>query len=158
MTNIGKGLLKARRGFTFIEVMVSLSLLSFMVSELAMLSIHASRSSTYAQRLTRANMIAEDVLEKCRNKAFDSLDTAFTESINGTDFTETCVVAGGAPNIVTTCTFTGHPGFNRTRTVQFRTTGVAATSYMAEVNISVSWADARGQTQRAGVASVISKY
>lgn len=136
----------AENGFTLIEVMVSMFILSFIVGGLSMISIHASRSSTYAQRLARAMLIAESAVEKCRNTAFESLTSAWTG--------ETCSTA--AP--VTTCTYTAEAPFTRTRTVQYMTTGAAATSYTAAVNIGVTWGDARGQTQRIGVASTISKF
>jgi Tfp pilus assembly protein PilV len=90
-------------GFTFVEVMIALFMLSFIAGGMAMISIHASRSSTYAQRLTRANAIAEDVLEKSRNTAFESLNVARTETVNGSSVAETCATV--AP--VTTCTFHG---------------------------------------------------
>lgn len=141
-------------GFTFIEVMVSLTLLSFLVSEMAMLSMHATRSTTYAQRLSRANLIAEDTVEKARNKAFESINVAWTETVNGASVSETCTTTG----VVTTCTFNGYAPLVRTRTVEYKTTGVAATSYTAEMNTTVSWGDARGQMQQIGVASVISKF
>jgi len=70
-------------GFSLVEVMISLFFLSFMVVAMATLSIHATRSSTYAQRLTRANMIAEAVVEASRNTAFDKLKTPWCVDANG---------------------------------------------------------------------------
>lgn len=136
----------AEKGFTLIEVMVSMFILSFIVGGLSMISIHASRSSQYAQRLARAMLVAENAVEKCRNTAFESLTSAWTG--------ETCSTV--AP--VTTCTSTAEVPFTRTRTVQYMTTGAAATSFTAAINVGVSWGDARGQTQRIGVASTISKF
>jgi len=138
------------QGFTLIEVMVSMFILSFIVTGLAMISAHSSRSSTYAQRLARATLIADGAVEKCRNTAFESLTTAWTN--------EACATTGAAPALVTTCTFTLDAPFTRTRTVQYMTTGAAATSFTAAVNVGVTWTDARGQTQRIGVGSTISKF
>lgn len=137
-------------GFTLIEVMIAMFILSFIVGGLAMISIHSSRSAQYAQRLARAMLIAENAVEKSRNTAFESLTSAWSG--------ETCATAGTLPALVTTCTSTADFPFTRTRTVQYRTTGLATTSYTAAVNIGVSWSDARGQTQRVGVGSTISKY
>lgn len=155
------------RGFTFIEVMIAMFILSFIAGGMAMVSSHASNSSAYASRLAQANMIAEAALEWSRNAAFESLNTARTETVKVKQgyvggayvyadavLTETCVTT--AP--VTTCTQTGNPPYTRTRTVEYRTTGVAATSFTAATTVTVSWAGARGETQRVAVASVISKY
>jgi type II secretory pathway pseudopilin PulG len=141
-------------GFTFLEVMVSLTLISFLVAEMAMLSIHASRSSTYSQRLSKANLIAEGVVERARNTAFENVANPWTETVNGASVTESCTTTG----VVTTCTFNGYAPLIRTRTVEYKTTGAAVSSYTVEMNTTVSWTDARGQTQRIGVTSVISKF
>ncbi len=140
----------SEKGFTLIEVMIAMFILSFIVGGLAMISVHASRSSHYAQRLARAMLLAEGALEKYRNTAFESLGTAWSG--------ETCGTAGTLPAVVTPSTDTGGIPFTRTRTVQYLTTGVAATSYTAAVNVGVTWGDARGQTQRVGIGSTISKY
>lgn len=70
-------------GFTLIEVMISLFFLSFIVGGMATISVYATRSSTYAQRLTRANMIAEAVIEASRNTAFDKQKTKWYIDNNG---------------------------------------------------------------------------
>jgi Tfp pilus assembly protein PilV len=171
-------------GFTLVEVMIALFFLSFMVAEMAMLSIHATRSSTYAQRLTRASMIAEAVVEASRNTAFDKLKTQWCVDANGNNScdggepTETiCFDANGngscdagdpAPAANQPTTFTwGYdimngaliPAyFTRSRTVQYQSTGLAGDSYTADVNVLVSWNDTRGQTQQVRLASVVSKY
>jgi len=112
----------ADNGFTLIEVMIAMFILSFIVGGLATISIHASRSTTYAQRLSRAILIAEDALEVCRNTAFESLTTAWTG--------ESCTTA--AP--VTTCTDTGSPPFTRIRTVEWKNTD-AEHSFTAAVHV-----------------------
>lgn len=148
-------------GFTLIEVMIAMFILGFIAGGMAMVSIHASRSSTYAQRLTRANTIAGEVLETCRNLPFEKIAIPITETVNGASVAETCTAAPPEPwpaGTVITCTFTGFPLFTRVRTVEYRTSGSATTSFTAAVRVAVSWMDARGQTQRVGVASTISKY
>jgi prepilin-type N-terminal cleavage/methylation domain-containing protein len=157
------------RGFTIVEVMIAMFILSFIVGGMAMVSTHAARSSAYADRLARANMIAEAALERSRNSAFESLNTAWTETVRvrqgydrATDsynyadatLTETCVTAG----TVTTCTQTGNAPYTRTRTVEYRTTGIAATSFTAATTVTVRWESSRGETQQVGVSSLISKF
>jgi prepilin-type N-terminal cleavage/methylation domain-containing protein len=147
------------RGFTLIEVMIAMFFLSFIVGQMALITIYSSHSSAYAQRLTRANMIAEDVLERCRNTAFVSLNVAWTETIDGATSTETCGASSPATTPATTvCVSTGYGQYTRTRTVQYQTTGDPATSYTANAGVTVSWIDMRGATQRAQVATVISKF
>jgi prepilin-type N-terminal cleavage/methylation domain-containing protein len=116
----------ASAGFTLIEVMISMFFLAFIVGEMAMVTTMARRSSAQARRVTDANMLAEAVLEKSRNTAWNNLNTSFSAADNPPDpikfdlegipvaplyeplppdgileeFSETCTTAGG----VTTCT------------------------------------------------------
>lgn len=171
-------------GFTLVEVMVSLFFLSFMVVAMATVSIHATRSSTYAQRLTRANMIAEAVVEASRNTAFDKLKTPWCIDANGNNSCDAgepaetmCLDANGSghcdagepvPGPTQATTFTWRydimngaliPSyFTRSRTVQYQSTGLAADSFTADVNTLVSWNDTRNQVQQVRLASVVSKF
>lgn len=171
-------------GFSLVEVMIALFFLSFMVAEMAMLSIHATRSSTYAQRLTRANMIAEAVVEASRNTAFDKLKTQWCVDANGNNScdagepTETmcfdtnanghCDTGEPAPGPTQATTFTWNydvtngarlpAHFTRSRTVQFQSTGLPGDSFTGDVSVIVSWSDTRGQVQQVRLASVVSKF
>jgi Tfp pilus assembly protein PilV len=60
-------------GFTLIEVMIAMCFLTFIVQAMAMVSLHAQSSSTYARRLTSANIIAEQALESYRNTEYENL-------------------------------------------------------------------------------------
>lgn len=175
---------RGEQGFSLVEVMISLFFLSFMVSGLAMLSIHATRSSTYAQRLTRANMIAEAVIEASRNTAFDKLKTQWCIDANGdnscgagepieticfdTDGNGNCDAGEPAPGPTQATTFTwGYdimngaliPAyFTRSRTVQYQSTGLAGDSFTGDVSSVVTWQDTRNQAQQVRLASVVSKF
>lgn len=172
-------------GFTLVEVMIALFFLSFMVTEMAALSVHATRSSTYAQRLTRANMIAEAVVEACRNTDFDKLKTRWFIDADAdgawdagepvetmcfdTNGNGRCDTGEAAPAANQATTFSwGYdimngaqiPSyFTRSRTIQYSAvSGLAIDSFTADVNVIVSWTDTRGQTQQVRLASVVSKY
>lgn len=159
---------RGERGFTFIEVMIALFFLSYIVGQMALISMHSSRSSAYAQRLTRANMIAEAVLEGCRTTAFDKLatewciDTNANANCDAGEPKEAKTVAGAVASLTWNYDVAnGNPipsFYTRTRTVQYQTTGVASTSYTADVTVTVGWIDARGAAQQVRVASIVSKF
>jgi len=69
---------RATHGFTLIEAIIALFFISFIVGEVALVSVLATRSNAYAQRLSQANKIAEALIEKCRNKSFVGLDDPFS--------------------------------------------------------------------------------
>lgn len=62
-------------GFTLIEVMVAMLFLSFIVQGLAMVALHAQRSGIHSRRLTTANILAEQAMERYRNTDYDNLAT-----------------------------------------------------------------------------------
>ena len=65
-------------GFTIIEAMISMFFIAFIVGEMAMVSGYAANSSSYARRLTEANMLADAVLEQSRNTTYVNLNTRFS--------------------------------------------------------------------------------
>lgn len=141
-------------GFTLIETMIAMFLLSFMVAELAMVDIGAKRSATLAKRITKANALADDAIEKSRNRAYTNLQLAIG------DLGEACTMAGS----VATCTSTApiEGVFTRVRTVTPRDAAHAVTtltaSGMADIDVTVTFTDERGATQRVSVASVLTKF
>lgn len=141
-------------GFTLIETMIAMFLLSFMVAELAMVDIGAKRSATLAKRITKANALADDALEKSRNRAYTNLQLAIV------DLAEACTFAGN----VATCTSTApiEGVFTRVRTVTPRDAAYAVTtltaSGMADIDVTVTFTDERGAQQRVSVASVLTKF
>ena len=66
---------KGQRGFTLIEVMITMFLMTFIVQGLAMVSLYARRSGIHARRLTSANILAEQTLEQYRNTDYTNLPT-----------------------------------------------------------------------------------
>ena len=66
---------KGQRGFTLVEVMITMFLMTFIVQGLAMVSLYARRSGIHARRLTSANILAEQTLEQYRNTDYTNLPT-----------------------------------------------------------------------------------
>ena len=161
----------AAAGFTLIEVMISMFFLSFIVGEMAMISTYARRSSAYAQRVTEANMLAEAVLEKSRNTAWNNLNTRFSALDNPPDpivfdlnrdgvvesYSETCA-GGGGP---TTCTcVAGVYTLERTVAEYLPAPGAAFTSATtaADLGVTVRWTDSKGVAQQVSLATVRAKF
>lgn len=150
----------SQAGFTLVESMIAMFFLSYIVGQMALVTVYASRNTNLSQHITRANAFADEALEKSRNTAFDNLQLP-----NGT-LGETCTTSG----FVATCTSALDAGrYARTRmisplTVDYTTvpptyTSVAlASSNQADVDVTVSFTDARGNPQVIRVKSIISRY
>lgn len=175
MVRVGR---RREGGFSFLEVMVALFLLSLIVGEMAMISISATRTGTLAQRLGRANMIAEAVLETSRNTAFEKLDTQWFSDLNGDGVwsagepRESKSVAGTRSDLSWEYDLPNGtriaPVFSRVRAVEFfkyadaaatpQAVATAATATWAAVTVTVAWTDAKGRAQQLQLQSRISKF
>jgi prepilin-type N-terminal cleavage/methylation domain-containing protein len=162
-------------GFTLIETMIALFFLSFIVGEVAMITGYAARSANLARRVARANALADEAVEKTRNKVYDNAQLAVTYQDP-----ENCPAPGGAPNPANTvaetcaavtngvaCTSTPSPrncsshgvSFTRVRTVTPLPLGTAITaSNQADVDVVVTYTDIRGAAQTIRISSVITRY
>lgn len=69
------GTRRGDRGFTLIEVAISMFFLMFIIEGVMMTSLYAQRSAIHSRRLTSANIIAEQSVERYRNVAFANLNT-----------------------------------------------------------------------------------
>jgi prepilin-type N-terminal cleavage/methylation domain-containing protein len=161
----------AAAGFTLIEVMISMFFLAFIVGEMAMVSTYARRSTAFAQRVTEANMLAEAVLEKSRNTAWNNLNTRFSALDSPADpivfdlnrdgvvesYSEPCAGGGGG----TTCTCTaGVYTIERTVAEYLPAPGAAFTSATAaaDLGVAVRWTDSKGVAQQVSLATVRAKF
>jgi len=136
-------------GFTLVESMIAMFFLSFLVAEMGMIFMYASRNTNLAQRITRANALADEALEKSRNTAYENLQLA-----NGA-LGEACVTAG----TIATCTSSVDGRFTRVRTVSPLPGGTAlASSNQADVDVVVRFTDGKGTPQTVRVASVVTRY
>ena len=163
--------------------MIAMFFVSFIVGELALVSILATRSNAYAQRLSQANKIAEAMLEKCRNKSFVGLDDPFSAANNPQDPLE--VVEVLSPTVTVTkqynenCTPAGVLALGGTRTCTLNTVlfkvdrtvsywsynsavppaAVAAldsVALWADIGVTVSWTDSRQATNQIQMMTRIS--
>jgi len=141
-------------GFTLIETMIAMLLLAFIVGEMAMVDVGAKRSANLAKRVTKANALADDAVEKSRNRAYANLQLAMA------DLGEACAIASNVATCTSTAPIEGI--FTRVRRVTPLNAANAVTalsaSGKADVVVTVTFADARGNPQRISVASVVTKF
>jgi prepilin-type N-terminal cleavage/methylation domain-containing protein len=138
-------------GFTLIEVMISMFIMLFIVQGMAMVSLYAQRSSIYARRLTSANMLAEQELERSRNIDYDNLATLNGDVSCFDGFMTPVANCAGSDAV-----------FTRTTTVT-ADTPLANTS---QIDVSVTWDEGLAWNARlaadgsyeAKVVSYISRY
>lgn len=156
--------LRRADGFTLVEVMIAMFLLAFIVGELAMVDVGAKRSSNLAKRITKANALVDDAIEKSRNRAYAKQQQAAYDWNGDGDTTdpedEACVMSGN----VATCTSNGpiEGLFTRVRVVTPLDAANAPTTLTAsgkvDVVATVTFADARGNPQRISAASIMTKF
>ena len=125
-------------GFTLIEVMITMFFISFIVQTLAMVSLYAQKSSTFARRLTSANIIAEQTMETYRNTAYANLidEDNDVRCFDGFMTPATC----------------------NARAVFTRTTGITIDTPMTnvtEVDVTVTWYNGEHQAR---LVSYLSKW
>ncbi len=70
---------KKNKGFTLVEVLVAAVLLSFVVVGVLLMSTTSIKSNHYANRHTRAIVLAEEKMESMLKIPFDQLSTYTTE-------------------------------------------------------------------------------
>ncbi len=144
-----KGKISGAAGFTLVESMIAMLFLAYIVGQLGAVFVFASRNTNLSRRITRANQLAEEAVEKSRNTAYNNLQLA------NAALAEACTVAG----TVATCTSTIDGRFTRVRTVSPLPAGTALTSSnQADVNVVLSFTDARGTPKTILVSSVVSRF
>ena len=154
MTRIGND--PSQAGFTLIEAMIAMFFVAFMVVEMGTVMSYASRNTNLSQRITRANTLADEAIEKSRNTAYGNLQLPITA------LGEACTSAGGDA-VACTSTLDG-ARFARVRTVTPRDsslppgTTTLTISQKVDVDVTVSFTDARGTPQAIRVASIISRH
>lgn len=163
------------KGFTLIETLIAMALLAFIVADVGMVAVYASRSGTQARRLTGAVSLAENAIEHARSADFNRIrmaDTAlalcFTAGRNPIDcgnLDEQAVVREcfSASLLQVACGGAG-PAYTRDREVETLPAAnpplnLADTRCLsARIDVTVTWTDARGGPQEYRLASLISKF
>jgi len=136
--NIIKGRKTRRKGFTLLEVMITLGLLSFEILAVMAMFSASVKANSFAQNLTTASSLAQTGIEAAKNTAYaDLVDT--TECFDRNLTSANCADPGV---------------FNRQLTIT-RDVPIAG---MTEVEIEVSWVDMSGNSHSTHMVSSISMY
>ena len=132
------------RGFTLIEALIALLVLSFGMLAIASFQVTLTRSSDLAKQRTEATRLAQQKVEALRSYGQVASNTGSPHIVNYTDD----VVSSTTPE-----TFVSNATFSRTWTV---TANAANTEKW--INVQVAWNDRAGQAQSVQLLSVISKF
>ena len=157
-------------GFTLVEAMISLFFVAFIASQLAMISIHGAHTSALARRVTKANMLADEAIEKTRNVPFPNIqnpigDLGETSCAANMDFDTavlevvTCPPRSPLPPMIDRV-------YRRYRivrpiidsTVDPVVIGPLVSCNKAQVDVIVEFTDVRGTLRQVRVSSVVSRY
>ena len=156
------------RGFTLIETVIAMALLAFIVADVGMVAMHASRTASASLQLTGAVTLAENAIEHARNADFNNL--RLTDNPQALCLTRArAAVACGDPSaeIVQECfvsslerTACGGVGFRYAleRDVSTPAGTTLETTLSAQIDVLVTWVDSRGAAQEFRLASVVSKF
>lgn len=156
-----------QRGFTLIETLISMALLAFIVADVGMVAVYASRGGAQARHLTGAVSLAENAIEHARSADFNRIRLA--DSAQAVCLTAArAAVACGDPSarIVREC-FSGSlaptacgagAAYTRERDVTTPSGTTLADALSAQIEVVVTWEDAQGGTQEFRLASIVSKY
>ena len=139
------------RGFTLLEALIALLVLSFGMLAIAGFQTTLTRSSDLAKQRTEAMRLAQQKMERLR--AFGQVATdptvGPTHKFNYTDdVVSNTVLPYTGPEV-----FTSNATFTRTWTVTPN-----ATDTEKWINVVVAWNDRTGQAQSTALQSVISKF
>jgi len=117
------------RGFTLIEVSITMFFMLFIIQGIAMVSLYAQRSSIYARRLTSATTLAEKALEKYRNTDYDNLSALYDGQVLCFDGNMQQLASCGGDGVV----------FTQTTTVTVDPAGLAVAANITEMEVTVTW-------------------
>lgn len=155
-------------GFTLIETALALALLAFIVADVGMVAIQASRGGVEAQRITSAVALAENAIEHTRGADFNRIRLADSGDALCFRADRTAVDCGDPTvQIVRACFGVtlarvpcGGAGVVFTRERNVTTPGGVglAEALCADVDVLVTWVDARGRAQEFRLASTVSKF
>jgi type IV pilus assembly protein PilV len=124
----GEYLVARGEGFTLIEVMMTLVILSIGLIALASMQISAMRGNSFSRRMTTAASVAEQVLEQVKNTPYNNVQSQSSTQVSASNMT-----------------------FNSQVSVTNNTPPNAKT-----VQVTVTWSD-RGKSHNLQLATVISQ-
>ena len=116
---------KNEKGFTLIEVMISMVILAVGVLGLAPLMVLSIYSNTYSQDLTRATAVAQDRIEQLKNAPNTTFALMpYTETTNSIDGT-----------------------YDRTILVDDASTDGSVPAGVYRIKVTISWTDDKGMAR-----------
>jgi type IV pilus modification protein PilV len=137
---------KRQRGFSLIEALVALLVVSFGMLAIASFQFTLARNSDLAKQRTEATRLAQQKMEQLRAYGQVQTNAATPHVVNYTDD----VVSSTAAEVFTTNT---NATFSRTWTVTANTSDTEKW-----INVMVDWVDRTNAPQQVQLFSVISKY
>lgn len=152
---------RGRKGFSLIEVMVAVVILSFGLLALAALQASLFRAGAESKARESATAIAQQVIEDARTFAFVTPPTGYTGyAYQGLDTANLGKTTMGGVEFTTTRTVSRWVNASGTTTFQIDTANTGAvTSGIPEfkmVTVAVSWADEAGNPKSVEIKDAIS--
>jgi len=134
-----RGLLADDSGFSFIDLMLALVVLTIGVLALADLQIISAKANTSSKGLTTASSLAETQLEAIKNTTYANI----------------CV--GASPCLMPTSTTTVTGGDGKTYTQTVAVTPNSPLTNTTTVTVTVTWQDSQNKTHTIPMATVIAQ-
>jgi type IV pilus modification protein PilV len=157
--------IKAPRGFSMIEVLISVVVLGFGLLALAALQTTIIRSSSETKAQTIALQLAKDKLEELRSfqnlTGYQALTTGndavndSTGSLSGVNFTRTWLVTRFAYNPTTKAFVSVTPLVGATPTGGTTPSTYVANNEYKRVAVTVTWSDVNGASQSIGLEDAL---
>jgi type IV pilus assembly protein PilV len=92
-----KSQVSIEEGFTLIEIMITLVILSIGLTALAGLQVSAIKGNTFSKRMTAAVSIANQKLEQIKDTAYANILSESSTQIPDTGFTRQVTVTNNSP-------------------------------------------------------------
>jgi prepilin-type N-terminal cleavage/methylation domain-containing protein len=106
-----KAIFKNRRGFTLLEIMITILLLTVALLGMAALTATVVKGNSYSKQVTTATMLAKDKMEQLKNTTVSSLtggtdyatiDSTIQGSSTGAFYTRTWSITSGTTTTTVT--------------------------------------------------------
>ena len=132
--------------------MIAMFFLAFIVTQLAALSAPPAANTSLSKRTTLANQLADEAIEKSRNTPYENLQLAIAA------LGETCAAPASSSLHLHRQRQPLHPRAHDHAAQLLAGASALASSNQTDIDVTVSFTDARGTTQAIQVASVVSRH
>jgi len=126
---------KGQRGFTLIEIVIAIFIMTVALSGLIAVTVMAIKGGDFSKRMTTATTLAKDMMEQQKNKSYSS------------------ITAGTTIDYLNEDSSSGSAGAYFTRTLRVTDNTPATDMKTIEVEVSWSWGGTRTVTLRTIVSS-----